>query len=111
MKSAWRMQGREKEWVSLWASLMFWTLEPGLGVWTGLTSRDHGPVGGTAVPRRTSTQQGPTASNVSVARTLEHLEPSHRWGARVLVSTGGALEGRWMWVSPSSTSPTPLHLL
>lgn len=32
-------------------------------------------------------------------------------GARVLVSTGGALEGRWMWVSPSSTSPTPLHLL
>ena len=68
-------------------------------MWTGLTSRDHGPeeYGRDGAAEKDSMQQGPVASDVSVARTPERLEFRSQVGGRVLVSTWGALEGRWMW--------------
>lgn len=97
MKSAWRMQGREKEWVSLWASLTFWTLKPGLGVWTGLTSRDHGPVDGTGLQRKTRTA-GPRGLRRQHGQdTGASGVPATGRGPGSWSPPGGALEGRWMW--------------
>ena len=102
------MQGREKEWVSLWASLTFWTLKPGLGVWTGLTSRDHEPVDGTGLQRKTSTA-GPCGLRCQRGQdTGASGVPATGRGPGSWSPSGGALEGRWMWgVTMHGLSNTP----
>lgn len=74
------------------------TLEPGLGVWTGLTSRDHGPVGGRRAAEKDQHTAGPHSlrcqcgQDTGASGAQPQVGPGS-WSP----ATGGAPEGRWMW--------------